>query len=310
MKKVLFFLAILFISLTTVKGQTNIYHPFPTHDAIWRQFSGYSPIPNYVAYEYLIAGDTNISSKIYHKLTRISANYAITLTGMPDLNNLGATYQSYYGAFREDTILKKVFYMPYWNPNEQLLYDFNLQLGDTLSGVNHGNHTYVGAVDSILIGTDYRRRLGIVCELFSNYPYVYLIEGIGSTSGLVEPIDIPFEGYSILYCFTQNEIHLYQSSDMNSTCDFLSVNENESNKYFSISPNPFSQSTQITLNQNYHSIALAVYDIQGKQVAQQQYKDCDKIQLNRNQLSNGLYFLKLTLDDKEVETGKVIISKE
>jgi hypothetical protein len=76
---------------------------------------------------------------------------------------------------------------------------------------------------------------------------------------------------------------------------------------FRVSPNPFSQSTLITLNQSYHNIALAVYDIQGKQVAQQQYADCDKIQLNRNQLSNGLYFLKLTLDDKAVETGKIII---
>jgi hypothetical protein len=74
-----------------------------------------------------------------------------------------------------------------------------------------------------------------------------------------------------------------------------------------ISPNPFSQSTQITLPQTYHNISLAVYDIQGKLLAQQQYKDCSLIQLNRNQLSNGLYFLKLTLDDKEVETGKIVI---
>jgi hypothetical protein len=78
----------------------------------------------------------------------------------------------------------------------------------------------------------------------------------------------------------------------------------------SISPNPFSQSTQITLPQTYHNIALAVYDIQGKQVAQQQYKDCSQIQLNRNQLSNGLYFLKLTLYDKEVETGKIVVNEE
>jgi hypothetical protein len=75
----------------------------------------------------------------------------------------------------------------------------------------------------------------------------------------------------------------------------------------SISPNPFTTSTQITLPQTYHNIALAVYDIQGKLLAQQQYKDCSQIQLNRNQLCNGLYFLKLTLDDKRVETGKIVI---
>jgi uncharacterized protein (TIGR02145 family) len=88
-----------------------------------------------------------------------------------------------------------------------------------------------------------------------------------------------------------------------------SINEINFNKDLRISPNPFSQSTQITLNHTYHNIALAVYDIQGKLLLQQQYKDCDKIQLSRNQLSNGLYFLKLTLDDKEVETGKMVIGE-
>lgn len=74
-----------------------------------------------------------------------------------------------------------------------------------------------------------------------------------------------------------------------------------------ISPNPFSQSTQITLNKTYQNIALAVYDIQGKQVAQQHYTNCSQIQLNRNLLTNGLYFVKLTLDDKAVETVKVVV---
>jgi hypothetical protein len=81
------------------------------------------------------------------------------------------------------------------------------------------------------------------------------------------------------------------------------------NNNISISPNPFTQSTQITLNQTYHNIVLSVYDIQGKLMLQNHYVDCDKIQLNRNQLSNGLYFLKLALDDKQVETGKIIISE-
>ena len=76
-----------------------------------------------------------------------------------------------------------------------------------------------------------------------------------------------------------------------------------------ISPNPFSQSTQITLNQTYQNIALAVYDIQGKQVAQQHYTNCSQIQLHRNQLTNGLYFVKLTLDDKAVETVKMVVGE-
>jgi hypothetical protein len=90
----------------------------------------------------------------------------------------------------------------------------------------------------------------------------------------------------------------------------VGIENNNHGNTISISPNPFTTSTQITLPQTFHNIALAVYDIQGKLLAQHQYKDCSQIQLNRNQLSNGLYFLKLTLDDKEVETGKIIVSEE
>ncbi len=77
--------------------------------------------------------------------------------------------------------------------------------------------------------------------------------------------------------------------------------------FLNISPNPFTQSTQITLPQTYHSIALAVYDIQGKLLMQQNCTGCSQIQLNRNGLNSGLYFLKLTLDDRWVETGKVVV---
>jgi hypothetical protein len=86
------------------------------------------------------------------------------------------------------------------------------------------------------------------------------------------------------------------------------VEENtSSSNNISISPNPFTQSTQITLPQTYRSITLEVYNLQGQQVAQYQYADCDKIQLRRNQLKSGLYFLKLTGDDGVVRTGKVVV---
>jgi hypothetical protein len=113
------------------------------------------------------------------------------------------------------------------------------------------------------------------------------------------------------YCLLQAIHEVIYHNNFYSTCFPYNsgIDENNLTPILIISPNPFTQSTQITLPQTYHNIALAVYDIQGKQVAQQQYADSDKIQLSRNQLSNGLYFLKLTLDDKRVETGKIVISE-
>jgi hypothetical protein len=78
---------------------------------------------------------------------------------------------------------------------------------------------------------------------------------------------------------------------------------------FSITPNPFIQSTQITLPQTYHNIALDVYDIQGKLIEENHYSNCSQIQLNRNGLNDGMYFLKLTMDEKKVMTGKIVIEE-
>ncbi len=76
-----------------------------------------------------------------------------------------------------------------------------------------------------------------------------------------------------------------------------------------IYPNPFTTTTQISLNQTYHNITLAIYDIQGKLILQNEYADCDKIILNRNGLNNGMYFLRITLDGKWVETRKMLVSE-
>ncbi len=91
--------------------------------------------------------------------------------------------------------------------------------------------------------------------------------------------------------------------------ELLSVPENAAlENRITISPNPFSTTTQITLSQTYHTISLSVYDMQGKLISQDQHTDCDKIQLNRNSLTNGMYFLKLIMDDKEITTGKIVVS--
>jgi hypothetical protein len=89
----------------------------------------------------------------------------------------------------------------------------------------------------------------------------------------------------------------------------IGINEIQLKHHFSISPNPFNTSTQITLDKTYHNISLSVYDIQGKLMLQKQYADCSQIQLNRNGLNNGMYFLKLTLDERGVETGKIVVSE-
>jgi hypothetical protein len=76
-----------------------------------------------------------------------------------------------------------------------------------------------------------------------------------------------------------------------------------------VSPNPFSQSTRISFNQSYNNIALEVYNLQGQLVAQDHYENSKGIVFERKGLSEGMYFLKLRLDGKRVETRKIMVSE-
>ncbi|MDA9782781.1 hypothetical protein N9B55_00060 [Vicingaceae bacterium] len=79
-------------------------------------------------------GDTVVDGLLYHKLWyyELDASQNAPL-GMTFGLILGATVsKGYHGAFRNDSINKKVFYLRRSLNQEQLLYDFNLSLGDTL----------------------------------------------------------------------------------------------------------------------------------------------------------------------------------
>lgn len=159
-------------------------------------------------------------------------------------------------------------------------------------------------------------------DTLSSIPVIYTVKGqvkgTGTWTGVMSPnatdtftfiqkFIVPLGVFTI--CARTKLLNDADPSN-DSTCRFIywDIEENSfNNNDISISPNPFSHSTQITLNQTYQNIALAVYDIQGKQVAQQHYTNCSQIQLHRNQLTSGLYFVKLTLDDKAVQTVKMVV---
>ena len=289
MKKVLLGLTIVCL-IASVKAQT--YYPFVTENKIWSVLEGDMGGGHTTWFKFL--GDTLINGKIY-KQTYYSND------------SLMQYWSKYFCYIREDS--EKVYRLQ--NNVENLIYDFSLSKGDSIN-TNYqlgGQPVFVkvDTVDYVLINGSSRKRIN-----FRNFINEVWIEGIGSSW---TPFD-PFINYFIydigfsLVCVIDKDTLIYHDYGY-PTCflDYVNGIENYKTKSeFSISPNPFSTSTQITLSQTYHQIALSVYDIQGKLVTQNQYKDTDKIQLNRKGLNNGMYFLRLVLDDKEVATGKIVVS--
>jgi hypothetical protein len=140
---------------------------------------------------------------------------------------------AYRGAYRQNIPQKEVYFVEPFTNQECLLYDFKLGVGDTVTGCyNPGSCIIVSSVDSVLIGSNYRKRI----NLATNPPYS-LIEGIGSTAGLLEPL-CPFEYIANLICFSQNGQTLYPDTvtDCILTTQIPEIPEVE---IASVHPNPF-----------------------------------------------------------------------
>jgi hypothetical protein len=299
MKKLLPILFIL--PCFSAKSQTSVYHPFPDSNAIWNVSAQGCcwtdcpppPTPNPViddySFSYYINGDTVINSVLYHKVYQSgTVHHHCNFGNYIDYWN---SFHDYYAAIRQDTALRKVYV--YYNNPEQVLYDFNLSVGDSIEGC-----TAVTSIDSILIGSNYRKRFNID----GAFPYS-IIEGIGSTSGLFEPL-CPFEYWGTLVCFSQNGETLYP--DASTECELIMGTQPfHADKSISLSPNPFHTSTTLYIKSIFNAATLHIYNTLGSLVKEQSITSENTV-ITREGLSDGIYFVVVS-DGTQEWKGKVVI---
>ena len=187
MKKLLL-ISITMLSLTVSYGQTSVYHSFPDSDAIWNvTYGGYQA--QFSKYSYTLTSDTIVNSVTYKKIYQQKSNYPNDpWTSGCDWCCPSPAIIYYAGALREDIGSKKVFYLPVSASSDTLLYDFNLAVGDPvpLSINNWCPALQVGSIDSVLIGTSYRKRWNMADPNINCVSTTSsVIEGIGNTFGLL-----------------------------------------------------------------------------------------------------------------------------
>lgn len=293
----------------SANGQTSVYHPFPDSNAIWN-FDSYQwcglGFDNWEhLYSIKMTGDTVINSTNYHKL-EVPAE-VIESNGMCNATGSWTISGHYAGSVRQDSALKMVYFVPPSETTEQLLYDFNMVVGDTVIGYT-STHAYpadtVQSIDSVLVGNSYRKRW----KLSSVYE-IYFIEGIGSTYGLVElsPGWLVDHNSYTLTCFQQNGLTLYPNTTMN--CDLITgVNNIASDKFLiNIYPNPFHTTALLQLHPDFSKGDLKVYNSLGSLITTQTISNQNSLTLNRDNLSNGLYLLHLTNSRGQMTVEKLII---
>ena len=142
--KILLRIMVIFGCVSTLYGQE--YYPFPESNAIWNQYRVHVEHPQLLQgiTRYGLIGDTIINDKLYSKVYDIEDDSCL------NINNA-----TYFGAIREEE--KKIYALiAYGQEEEILLYDFNVEVGDTvISNAQVGylsGLTYISGIDNHGIG--------------------------------------------------------------------------------------------------------------------------------------------------------------
>lgn len=190
------------------------------------------------------SGDTLINAEAYKKLMYVgnTSSQIVPLTPI----------SGYYGAVRNDTPNKRVYFVPKNSTSGGLLYDFNLHLGDSILVSNElTDKEPVSLIDSVLYCNEYHRR-------YSTASGYTLIEGIGSQNGMI-PVKF---ATNFGWTFGYGESGSLPCNE----CDFTASLDSYSLRLLNVFPNPAKGSVQITSDLNIRSIEL--YDLNGTLIEQ------------------------------------------
>jgi hypothetical protein len=323
----------LFFSLffhTQSEAQTSVYHPFPDSGIVWREHaggvdnsnrscspycSGAGPCIETDNYEFFLSGDTIIGSFTYKRIFKTGSTEGSWVGPgycQPGHYNYVISYFSniYIGGLRQDSLQRKVFIDPAGSVEDDLLYDFNLNVNDTLPVTFNNSQSYsknyVSVIDSVLIGNSYHQRFWINSHhtdstITSNF--VSLIEGVGSTWGLIFPIDFysfPSDWRSSLLCVTIDSLPVYP--DTATVCELVTrVKESKEENFVLLYPNPADQHLSIRILSSASKQATAIIMNTIGEMLQQSTITEPQSEISISTLPAGIYFLQL-----KMESGSVV----
>jgi len=294
-----------------MNAQTSNYHPFPKANATWNIESWDDDILNPCLQQYsiMISGDTTIHDTLYHKLYIPYVLHDNSNTSYCILRGKG-----YLGAIREDAVARKLYYIHSYKDSEELLCDFSLNVGDTITGImNLGAYRYnydtIISIDSVKVNGVFHKRWNVNQEYHVSY-----IEGVGSTWGLIESfwgtnLIGRFPNYK-LNCFSLNDQPLYPENE--STCSIITTTNNHklTSSYFTINIQYIDNKYTFNFVKNgTFDIEIEIYNLQGNKLFQhkQEHFNTSAFTINTTNFQRGLYLLHIKTPS-EVITKKVLIN--
>jgi len=285
------YFSILFIvlnSILIIEIVAQDYTPINFSEGVWiEEFSGVGG--EFCNSQKYCSGDSIVDEVNYHKLFEykiFSESPGLdTKTEGPSLIGLITNF-----------IDKKVLYIPYGSTIPDTIYDFNIELGDSIECSLGG--FVIREIDSVEVCGVYHKRFSEF-EGSSNFENT-LIEGVGFSTGLLgyyDHFDYGHEQLKFIDCFFET---------MNQNCPNcqLIYTSNEQRSWLKTYPNPFTQN--IIIHSDMPISTITITDLNGKQVFMGKFTNQTYIELNLDFLKSGLYNLKLHHENKSSHNSQII----
>jgi hypothetical protein len=188
----------------------SAYHPMLAPDRTWDIFNttiGPEPCPYISAYHAFIGGDSVINGLTYKKIVHNPILSGIAFPWCGSFYVGDTVYQSNPFLLREDSAARKVYHYTHDDQAEYVLFDFNLQTGDTLK-TNWGDGNWI--IDTVF---DYTLANGETRKRFqgAGFPDNAYVEGLGYLFGAFTVPYYPLEGWAITTCVRDGEKILYNN---------------------------------------------------------------------------------------------------
>jgi len=281
--------------LSIVFLQTVAFAQIPDYFAnypVWRQNSqcniggGNFCITN-ENYVYRTIGDTLIDNFTYKIIWKsgVRTFYPSGPTGFCN-NTQPEEIQELAAFLRQEG--RKIFWRNGFDTQDQLIYNFELQVGDSLpvSGINFWNDIVITSIDTILVNGEER-----LSYQFSNAPVSYYVEGIGHSGGFLQYIPPMLECGHSLNCYGQNDIPLYPETPQ-APCDYTVGIETEvASSEFSIYPNPAQDVLTIELNVAGNK-TIEITNMNGQVIEMHNFSKTSN-QVSISAFPAGVYFVKI-----------------
>jgi hypothetical protein len=301
-KKNIKFIIVLVIYNTCLYSQDYNYVPFPDSNAIWTEY--YSSEEEFIVYHNyaLFNDDTIIKNKKYNKLFILNDTVL-------NINNA-----EYVGAIREDSLRRIYYYgkhlFPYDYPlndldEEIILYDFSVNLGDTVRDFKNTINDYI--VVSNIDTVDYFNKKRRIISFEGYFDIFKWIEGIGNTKGLLFYSDeIPGWFQNNLICFIQ-EGTTYYHYDYYDKCFYQNTSSAKKLKEDYGFKATSEQYEYVFYIDYYYFEKFELFNVDGRLVDQKNYKTTNQLKINKQDYQQGLYFYRLLINNGDNISGKLFI---